>query len=136
MRGDAEWRLAHLEAAGDLARGRIDHYQLFAFGRGEVGKLAVADMAMPAGLPPMAISATGFMSASETTVSESPVWLVTKASLTVAGSDVADTQTAMLASIAAVDDNISRLSAPSCRCAGRHQPPASTFVFSASRPPR
>ena len=66
-------------------------------------------MAMPAGLPPMAISATGFMSASETTVSDSPVWLVTKASVTVAGSDVADTQTAMLASIAAVDDNISRL---------------------------
>ena len=30
------------------------------------------DMAMPAGLPPMAISATGFMSASDTMLSESP----------------------------------------------------------------
>ena len=66
-------------------------------------------MAIPAGLPPMAISASGFMSASDTIVSESPFWLVTKASLTVAGSANSPTDAPMPPSIAAVDRMISRL---------------------------
>src|SRR5688572_27571680 len=74
-------------------------------------------MAMPAGLPPMAISATDFISLSDTTLSESPVWLVTKASLTVlADSDAPETATAMLPSIAAVNDTISRVTGRGMSC--------------------